>query len=302
MYPLEKGMRRRSIEWLAIAVFLLFINSSVASDVSGSSPRKLLRLVQEERAVNVPIFDDILGGVLSPKTRLNLRKWFKQEKSADEVLTLLKLDDGVEGLLSRRNMKGLKKYITWLNLKNPDGPPVTMVETLATKYGDDLVAKMLELGKRSKSSRAKKLAKTLQDEQYRVWNNKGQHPQQVFSILRLDDADTLPLGSTVLEAWVGYKVWHPSTKTTTFGAFRKAYGDRRLASYLYGASMVPQTKDVAKSMQEELFTFWIKKHIHPDDMFTRAFKINPEQVTPTEMKIKLLYDAFYYWAPKTINK
>ncbi|KAG1689150.1 hypothetical protein DVH05_002788 [Phytophthora capsici] len=295
-------MRLRDIECLAIAVFLLFVSSSALSTRSGSPPRKLLRLGDEERAITV--LDDITASFLSPITRLNLRKWYNQEKSADEVLALLKLDDGVDGLLSRRNIKGLKKYISWLNAKNPDNP-VTMVETLSKQYKDDLVAKMLELGKRSKSSRVKKLANTLQEEQYLVWNNKGQNPEQVFRLLRLDDADTLPLGSTVLDAWVGYlnkyKVWHPSTQTTTFEAFWKAYGDRRLASYLFGASTVPQTKVVAENMQKELFTFWFNKKIKPNHLFTKAFGIKPEQVTPTEEKIKALYDMFYWTQRRMIN-
>ncbi|KAL3663725.1 hypothetical protein V7S43_011140 [Phytophthora oleae] len=54
-------------------------------------------------------------------------------------------------------------------------------------------------------------------------------------------------------------------------------------------------------MQQELFMFWFTNHITPKHMFTKAFGIKPEQMTPTELKIQAFYAAFYRVQPR-INK
>eukprot|EP00644_Phytophthora_capsici_P001549 jgi/Phyca11/129120/e_gw1.81.53.1 len=258
-------MRLRDIECLAIAVFLLFVSSSALSTRSGSPPRKLLRLGDEERAITV--LDDITASFLSPITRLNLRKWYNQEKSADEVLALLKLDDGVDGLLSRRNIKGLKKYISWLNAKNPDNP-VTMVETLSKQYKDDLVAKMLELGKRSKSSRNLGL-KVTNTAKARYWLWRKQSVENVFHSLKLDSGLDKILDNPKLQTWATYvdlvNKRNPDSKVTMAEILIKTYGDLPVAVMLQRTRSSPK---LARRLRVEQIQGWKSKGKSADEVFT----------------------------------
>lgn len=286
-------MRFHAIVLLAVAI--LFLLTVDAASVAANSAKILLRTGttddgdDEGRVITIHAGGNLPGliktKVSDAKMKAKLVDLFLRGKSADDVLTLLKLDDGVGNLLSNPKLQSLSRYISNLNLKNRKSK-VTMVETLKTRYGDASVAKMLEVGKKSKST--ENMAKTLQDEQFQIWRRKKQSPLDVFKLLKLDDFMTSPVGRHTLKAWVGYITkLRRDEETTMLKTFRAVYGDRDLASLLYGSKLVPETKDAATKLENHLFFYWrYIEMVEPNDVFVKIFKLQPGTVaTNAEMNI-----------------
>lgn len=84
-----------------------------------------------------------------------MRDWLRRQKSMDDVLALLKLDDGVDKVLTNPAFDTLEVYINQfnkLNKLNPD-KQTTTINTLMVQHGDEAVAKMLEAAKRCRARR-----------------------------------------------------------------------------------------------------------------------------------------------------
>ncbi|KAG7376354.1 hypothetical protein PHYPSEUDO_013699 [Phytophthora pseudosyringae] len=128
-----------------------------------------------------------------------LESWASTSKPANDVLTLLKLDGGVEKLLTNPNLNFLATYTTLFN-KNHPGKETTMISTLTTYYGDKSVAKMLQAAKKVPST--EKMAKELQTAQFSQWLKEGAQPAQVLKMLKLNQQNlkTSPNG----EIYSGY--------------------------------------------------------------------------------------------------
>ncbi|KAG6620352.1 reverse transcriptase [Phytophthora cinnamomi] len=101
--------------------------------------------VDEERAFGNRIVSAIKSWPSKIKMNSDLRTMLKKQQTADDALEFLKLNGGVDDLLSNPNLKNLAKYISKYNKKFPEAR-VTMTGTLSKKYGDDVVAAMLVAG------------------------------------------------------------------------------------------------------------------------------------------------------------
>ncbi|KAJ8575960.1 hypothetical protein ON010_g3250 [Phytophthora cinnamomi] len=155
---------------------------------------------KEDRAFG----NGIVGAIksLSSKVKLNsgLRAMLKKQQSADDALVFLKLNGGVDDILSSPNLKYLAKYISKYNKKFPE-TRVTMAGTLTKQYGDDAVAAMLVAGQRSLNT--KDIAEKLEAELFRLWDHAGKSYSDVFRLLKLKEADN-PLKGDVYQAWQNY--------------------------------------------------------------------------------------------------
>lgn len=131
-----------------------------------------------------------------------VRTWIKAEKTADDIFELLKLDEGIEKLLTNSN---LGTYVSYMNLFNKYSPgkETTLVNTFVTYYGDEAVAKTIEAAKNEPGS--EKLAKELQVALFSQWLREGAQPKDIWKMLGLKEGtvNVSPNG----EIWRGYEAF-----------------------------------------------------------------------------------------------
>jgi uncharacterized protein with PhoU and TrkA domain len=111
-----------------------------------------------------------------------MREWLRSGKSADDVFELLKLDDGLETLLTNPSLNILASYVNRFNQQNP-GKETTLVGTMMLSYGDEAVARMLEAAKKVPST--EKLATEMQVAQFNQWIREGAQPRQIGQMFKL---------------------------------------------------------------------------------------------------------------------
>ncbi|KAG7384325.1 hypothetical protein PHYPSEUDO_002790 [Phytophthora pseudosyringae] len=224
----------------------------------------------------------------------NILQWLHSGQSVDDVFKLLKLDDGVEKILSNPNLPTFMEYVNRFNLQNP-GNGATAIKTVTAAYGDDVVAKVLQTAK--KVSSTKVMAEKLMGDQRILWLGDKKSPAHVFQLLKLDDAATNPLNSPVLDAWTSYLTLfnyvNPGKETTMIKTFTTAYGDAALAKLLNSAKAVPETESIAKNLQLAQFTRWMRKGQNPDKIYRNVFKLDPKLKTPPEPYQTIL--NHYHW-------
>ncbi|KAK1947230.1 hypothetical protein P3T76_001240 [Phytophthora citrophthora] len=112
-----------------------------------------------------------------------MREWLRRGKSVDDIFELLKLDNGLEKLLTNPNLSLWVNYMTRFNERFPS-KKTSMIDTFSNYYGDEAMAKMLEAAK--KDPRASKLASELQTAHFKQWLNEGAKPYMIFKMLKMN--------------------------------------------------------------------------------------------------------------------
>ncbi|KAG6942555.1 hypothetical protein JG688_00018052 [Phytophthora aleatoria] len=118
------------------------------------------------------------------KTDADTKALTKTATSSDDVFNMLKLNDGLTGILSNPN---LKEFAYFLELTEKS-PSRAMITTLINRYEDDVVAKFLFDVKHDvkiTDAQIKTDAAFLQGAQYVKWFDEGVTPTDVRSILDL---------------------------------------------------------------------------------------------------------------------
>eukprot|EP00644_Phytophthora_capsici_P005669 jgi/Phyca11/98344/e_gw1.2.1024.1 len=139
----------------------------------------------EERAFGAGVTEGLSNWVAraAPKLLLTdneLEHLAMKVTSTDKVFKMLKLDDGLDGILRNPNLKAFASYIRKVHATNPDQ---VLITTLITRYGDDTLAKFLFEAKQVR--RTEESAKMLQAAQFIKWFDDGKTPNQVFNLLGL---------------------------------------------------------------------------------------------------------------------
>ncbi|EEY68933.1 secreted RxLR effector peptide protein, putative [Phytophthora infestans T30-4] len=122
-------------------------------------------------------------------------------QTAGEAFKLLKLDDGMEKLLSNPNFRTFMGFIDDYNVQNP-GNGATVIKSVTATYGDDVAAAVLQ--RATKVSATKVTAEKLLGDLRVLWLTDKRSPLDVFKLLKLDDVATNPLDNAALDAWESY--------------------------------------------------------------------------------------------------
>ncbi|KAE9001148.1 hypothetical protein PR002_g17991 [Phytophthora rubi] len=132
-----------------------------------------------------------------------MRDWLRGGKSFDDVLVLLKLDDGVDKVLANPALDTLGVYINQFNKYNP-GKQTNTIDRLTVQYGDEALAKMLEAAKKVPST--EKLAKELQVAQFTRWLSAGEKPAKIWKMLKMEKATWMK--NPDADVWRGYLAFY----------------------------------------------------------------------------------------------
>ncbi|KAG2771950.1 hypothetical protein PC129_g19913 [Phytophthora cactorum] len=102
---------------------------------------------------------------------------------------------------------------TWFNEKTHTNK-VTMLGMFSKTYGDDGVARMIEIGRKSSSMDTKKIASRLlgglpmkvENRMVNQWLKKGNPPEAIFELLQLNKGLDDILTNPNLMMWEGYRI------------------------------------------------------------------------------------------------
>ncbi|KAK1942547.1 hypothetical protein P3T76_006046 [Phytophthora citrophthora] len=148
------------------------------------SAKRTLRS-NEERTFSTGVTESLSNWMsrAAPKLLLTdneLEHLAMQVASTDKVFKMLKLDDGLDGLLRNPNLKAFATYIRMVDETNSDQ---VLITTLINRYGDEALAKFLFEAKQVKTT--EEIAKKLQAAQFVKWFDEGKTTNQVFDLLQL---------------------------------------------------------------------------------------------------------------------
>ncbi|KAE8903072.1 hypothetical protein PF003_g12694 [Phytophthora fragariae] len=187
-------------------------------------------------------------------------------KTADEAFVLLKLDKAGDDLLRSPKFSVWVSYMTSITKKHPK---TAIVKNLASRYGDDTLARMLEAAKRDPGTT--KIATRLQVAQMRDWIRGGKSFDDVLALLKLDDGVDKILANPALGTLGVYinqfnKI-NPGKQTNTIDRLTVQFGDEALAKMLEAAKKVPSTEKLAKELQVAQFAQWLAEGAKPANIW-----------------------------------
>ncbi|EGZ15345.1 hypothetical protein PHYSODRAFT_504760, partial [Phytophthora sojae] len=131
----------------------------------------------------------------------HMSDWLRNERSADEVFKLLKLDDDVDNVLSNPLLGSWMAYVEKL-----DGDPyMLLLEKLKTSELTNTANKLVMMLKEAKENPVTRAVATkLEAAQLDKWQKEGETAASVFKLLDLDQHKFLFLDYSDVRAWVTY--------------------------------------------------------------------------------------------------
>ncbi|POM66104.1 Secreted RxLR effector peptide protein [Phytophthora palmivora] len=135
--------------------------------------------------------------------------WISNSKTIEDIFKLLKLDTGVNKVLTNPTLNSWGTYIQFYN-KYKGQKPTSMIDSLMKYYGDEAMAKMLEAAKNNPST--KKVATELQIAQFTQWLREGAKPAQIWKMLNMEKATWMT--NPDANVWRGYLAFYKLHKTT----------------------------------------------------------------------------------------
>ncbi|KAL4086403.1 hypothetical protein PRIC1_014107 [Phytophthora ramorum] len=221
----------------------------------------------EERAISlksIPGFEAIKN-VFSKKVELkDLLKYADKKKSSEYMFSKLKLDKAGTKLFDNSDVN---VWVAYVRLINPRHPEAAMVTSLTSRYGDDVLSKMLEAG--LKMPKTKEAAKALQTKQLEGWKNMGLSADDAFKTLNLNVGAEKVFTNPNLNAWVKYMDDLNSglprkNQVSMIDTFRRNFGDDALSKMLVAAKKDPVTEKIATDMQASLLSKWVLARKDPE--------------------------------------
>ncbi|ETI38142.1 hypothetical protein F443_16029 [Phytophthora nicotianae P1569] len=195
--------------------------------------------------------------------------WLKNERTPDELLTLLSLDKAGDQLLASPLFQTWSKYINYYNKEYPS-EATTVMEKLTYHLGGEEVIGILAAARKVPST--EKAAAKLQAEQSKIWLSADKDPEELFKLLQLDKTGDDLLDNPQFKYWGKYVEdfnLNPQLEdlVSIIDIVRKNFADDVLAHMIVTGMKAPSTKSMAQRMEDELFKGWITNLKTPDVVF-----------------------------------
>ncbi|GMF12657.1 unnamed protein product [Phytophthora lilii] len=213
------------------------------------------------------------------RQRKQVNAWMKEGKTPEDVFKILKLDQGIDGLLGKPNLQPWIAFLKVYNKKNED-KSVWLIGLLTKTYGDEATANMLELARRVPSTRNR--ANNLQAQQLNGWARNGLSEDIVFRLLKLDAIEKVDdlVAKPNLGVWYYFfkmkNHWNPDKNLDAMKILRTSYDDIALAKAFEAATKVESTKWIGTTMQKIQFNAWFDEKRTPTSIF-KALNMNKEK-------------------------
>ncbi|KAJ8576172.1 hypothetical protein ON010_g3040 [Phytophthora cinnamomi] len=198
--------------------------------------------------------------------------WATIGKHPDDVFNLYALNKAGDDLLSNPQLATWSAYLKVFNDKNSK-EQTTLIAAMTKSYGDEGVVKILAAAKNV--AETTETAKMLESKQLQRWLRTD--PDDVFKLLRLDQAGEEMFNSASLNAWGkyvrAYNANNPEKKTSLIATMTTHYGDEGVIRLLEAAKKVPTSEAIATRLQREQLQYWLSIRKEPDDVFN-LFQLN----------------------------
>ncbi|KAL4117494.1 hypothetical protein PRIC2_011485 [Phytophthora ramorum] len=205
--------------------------------------------------------------LLKATDSVRVRYWLLKGKTADAIFKRLKLDKGVNDVLKNKKLSTWFTYVKLYNKKHPD-KRITITEMLTKTYGDEAVAKMLEIAKDVPGTNgvANKLLRKMKS----TWRRDKKWPDDVFDLLNLDKAGVNLFSRREFNTWVTYTSSMAMTdpRVSVINILTQRLGADKLARIFATAKpQDPELKVLAVKLQTTMLKEWERKGLPVDDVF-----------------------------------
>ncbi|GMF16951.1 unnamed protein product [Phytophthora lilii] len=259
------AMRFAFVVLLAAVILLANFDAATASKAASTvvlpSSRFLnevpattnLRTDSEERAITIPNTSAIATWLKSLGSKftdaLRIRYWLAKAHSPEYVFVRQHLNAGVDKFLVNPKFNAWVKYVDVFNKKYPD-KKVNVIQLLTKTYGDEALSRTLERAMNVKGTSS--MATRLRNEQLEAWKAQGKTSDEIFTLLKLDDAGDDLLITPQLNSWYTYTVMtNPDDTAEVLIKTLRTHYDESLTKVLSGAEpRVPRMEFIAKKLQE----------------------------------------------------
>ncbi|OWZ21149.1 Avirulence (Avh) protein [Phytophthora megakarya] len=203
------------------------------------------------------------------------RLWLKQKQTPEDVLKLLKMDDDFETILKSPTYNTVVNFITAYNekvtVKHPE-KTVTALGLFVKTYGDEAMAKSLELAKRDPS--LEQLAQRIQGDLLAGWAGNGLTTDHVYKILKVKEEEVKDLFTTpAFNVWANFdnmvNHYHPDREKNVLNRLIESFGEIPLAKTIELASKEEAMDDIVYKLQQPLFEKWLREKKTPNEIGNR---------------------------------
>ncbi|OWZ10508.1 Avirulence (Avh) protein [Phytophthora megakarya] len=192
-------------------------------------------------------------------------KYRKINEDVDAYFSQLGLNTAGEKLFENPAFFVWVGYVDNYTAKYP-AKPNPMLPTLARRYHDEVLSKMLETARKVKST--EKVATILQRGQMkmRAWKNKGLTVDDIFKRCKLDRSSN-PFGNPAINIVGRYSDEFTPGTTTLFKNLLKKYSDSTLSKMFIAARKAPDTENLGRILEDQLRRAWLNKLQSLDSVF-----------------------------------
>ncbi|KAF4133361.1 hypothetical protein GN958_ATG17482 [Phytophthora infestans] len=195
-----------------------------------------------------------------------VQSWGSSRKAPKNALVELDLDTTTFGVLKNPMFNSWVKFVKAYDAKNPDK---TMIETLTSQFGDDLVSKMLAAVKSEEVTQ--NMAVKLESAQPEMWRSNGKSVDDVFELLKLSRTKGDFSHNPLLTSWVSYMntivTATPNKMSTLFLELESRFTDRSLLQILETAMRFPSMEIAATKLHTEKIDDIFAKMGSPKEVF-----------------------------------
>ncbi|KAL3663735.1 hypothetical protein V7S43_011150 [Phytophthora oleae] len=282
---------------VAISTFLPITNALAALNGSILTKRSLRTDDSEEKTIKLII--NLSGLEQSAKLtktgalKIDNMDWIKLKAKSDAAFKLLNLDQAGDKAFKSPQFKTWLSYMSSISEKYPES---AIMSTLAARYSDKTLIKMLEATKKIEGMEG--IATKMQGAQVKGWMRSGEIADDVFELLKLDKSIKNLLTNPKLDIWSGYltlfnKYSQPGKETTVVNTFVKYYGDEAVAKAIEAAKKISSTKEKATELQVALFTQWLMEGAKPHQIWKMLRMEKATWMKNPDANIWREYLAFY---------
>ncbi|EEY63039.1 secreted RxLR effector peptide protein, putative [Phytophthora infestans T30-4] len=226
-----------------------FLRASHATDGGGDEERAggglSVPFVEKVKTLVTPL-------VVTPDI---IRRWLKKEKSAASAFQRMHLQDAGDDLFLNEQFFKWVSYVDEFKVvtKNEKLNPIS---TLAAKYGDNSLYKLIEKARESTNVKTKEMATHLQAEQVRYWIDTRKDPSDVFQPKIKSSQDIF--SNPEFRSWVKYvddlNAKYPEHTVSMVPALRKYATDGDLLQLTLKAKKIDATKASQRGWRTMCFT------------------------------------------------
>ncbi|POM81783.1 Avirulence protein (Avh) [Phytophthora palmivora] len=190
--------------------------------------------------------------------------WRSQDMPLADVFTRLKLDRGLDDILTNPSFFAFNRYLVDYNVRYSKS--MTMIEALGGSYGDAAVAKMLQTTMtKAKDVETKQLATRLQNQQLQHWKDIGLNSDDIFKDLSLNKAGVTFENPNFI-VWGKFLQNYSGERTRPIDKLWANFGEEKLATMLVAPREAIGGNAMVTFLQNKLLEKWLTMERSPKDV------------------------------------